>query len=444
MHEDAQRIRREIAYLTSRRRQIVYSFYYENKPISQIAAETVLPEGTVKWHLNKARHELKEGFSMERKIGRLGIAPVTALYIGHGGSPGRNGGPDYYLEEKLNLNIVYSVYHKPRTTAEIADELGVTPVYLEDRIQLLEGNGFLVRTTGNRYTTYVCFSPETHSEELFDKRLQMQYEAAKQLVNDFVPAVRAAVAAISDLYIPGGNRELFEAAAIFYGIINKCGIAMERDLSRYRILTTDGGDYNTYVTLDSQPSDPDYKPIFDRNRYLGCGSMYHHSQKYPSVSSWSVDTRLCSRQGMWQNNLTEDYEALYEFLIGNLPELPANSDKYKRLRERGFLTAENTVNIMILKDDPEHFHSLIPEPDDHIKRRFADYALESAMLEARSYPPHMQDLLITARVNNFISREPALMVMDLLYENGTFRPLTEQEKVASTLLMFSDTLPGQR
>ena len=76
--EDAQRIRREIAYLTSRRRQIVYSFYYENKPISQIAAETGLPEGTVKWHLNKARHELKEGFSMERKIGRLGIASITS------------------------------------------------------------------------------------------------------------------------------------------------------------------------------------------------------------------------------------------------------------------------------------------------------------------------------------------------------------------------------
>lgn len=124
--------------------------------------------------------------------------------------------------------------------------------------------------------------------------------------------------------------------------------------------------------------------------------------------------------------------------------ISSNSAKTKRLRERKFLTADNLVTIMILKDQPEHFDSLIPEPDARIKRQFADYALESAMLEARSYPPQMQDMLITMRAGDFISKETALMVMDILYENGTFRPLTEPEKVTSDLLMFSDVLPGQK
>ena len=141
-------LRREIAFLTQMRRRIVYSFYYENKPISSIAKETGIPEGTVKWHLNKARNDLKEGFTMERKIGKLGIKPIKATSLGHSGNPGSNGGPEHYLRNKLNLNIVYSVYHEPRTLAEIAEELGVTPVYIEDTVKELEANGFLVPKAG--------------------------------------------------------------------------------------------------------------------------------------------------------------------------------------------------------------------------------------------------------------------------------------------------------
>ena len=90
--DEIKHLRREVAFLTIKRRQIVYRFYYENKSISAISREMDIPEGTVKWHLNKARIELKEGFSMERKIGKLGLKPITAISIGHSGDPGANGG----------------------------------------------------------------------------------------------------------------------------------------------------------------------------------------------------------------------------------------------------------------------------------------------------------------------------------------------------------------
>ena len=57
--EELSRLRREIAFLKEKRRQIVYRFYYEDKSISVIAKEMEIPEGTVKWHLNKAKIELK-------------------------------------------------------------------------------------------------------------------------------------------------------------------------------------------------------------------------------------------------------------------------------------------------------------------------------------------------------------------------------------------------
>lgn len=439
--EEAIRLRREIAYLTERRRTIVYQFYYENKSISYIAQTLDIPEGTVKWHLNKARNELKEGFFMERKIGKLGMAPITATCYGHDGNPGGNSGPEYYLKDKLNLNIVYSVYFSPKTMEEIADELGVTPVYIEDRINFLEGNGFLTKISGNRFTTYVCFQPDTYSLELAENRIKMQMKAAEMLVKEYVPAVRAAVANMKEVYIPSGNRELLEAAAIFYGIAHKCGLSLNKDLSKYFIQTTAGGNFIATIDIPRTQSDPEYTPQLDDTSYWACGSMTRRSQKYPVVYSWSIDSRYCSRKGNWENNFTSDYEYLYEFINGNLSENAANIEKFNRLRERGFLSEKNEVNIMISKDSYESFADKIPSLDEKSKKKFANYALESAMMYARNYPTQMQDLVLYQMVCGFIGCQVAIMVMDILYHNGTFKPLTEREKITSDLIMFSDVLP---
>ena len=63
------------------------------------------------------------------------------------------------------------------------------------------------------------------------------------------------------------------------------------------------------------------------------------------------------------------------------------------------------------------------------------------MLSARRYPPQMQDLIIAWGVEGFIGSTVALMVMDILYGEGVFKPLTEEERVTANLLMFSDMLP---
>ena len=440
--EEIRLLRREIAFLTQKRRRIVYSFYYENKSIAQIAKEQGLPEGTVKWHLNKARNELKEGYKMNRPIGKLGLNPIVASGYGHSGNPGKHGrGPEYYLRDKLSLNIVYSVYYEPKTKQEIAEELGMTPVFAEDRIDYLEANGFLVKTAGDRYTTYVRFDPETYSQEREDTRLKKKMEIARLLIKEFVPKVREAVKDIEDVYIPGGNYELLEAAAIFYAITNNCWLPIKRDLSKYYIKTTDGGKYIAYVNLPAIQADPDYKRDFEHPSYWVCGDMTRWSEKYPSVYSWSVDTRYSSREGAWQNNCTADYEYLYEFLTGRITDEDASSEKFKRLRKRKYLSEDGQVNIMVIKGKKEDFFDRIPKLDDGLKQAFADFALEAATLEANDYPSQMRDLVISWMAGGFINAAVALMVMDILYADGTFKPLTEDEKITSNLIMFCDTMP---
>ena len=438
--EERDLLRREVAFLSAVRRRIIFLFYYENKTISYISKEMNIPEGTVKWHLNKAKIDLKEGLKMERKIGNLGLNPITAVCYGHSGNPGSNQGPESYIGDKLNLNIVYSVYHTPRTKEEIAEELGVTPVFIEDNIKLLEENGFLVKEKG-KYTTYVRFSKEKYSVEFNEKRSKIQLEIAELLAKEYAPLVIDAIKDVKDVYLPDGNPQLLYAAAIFDGIAEKCNISIKKDYSKYDIKTTAGGDFIAYVELKMECEDPDYVPTLKLPKYWACGSMTRLSDKYP-VYSWSIDTRYSSREGAWQNNLTSDYEYLYEVITGLIKESPATADKFNRLRERKFLTADGKVNVMMVKGEHKDFFDKIPYLNDELKAKYAGKALEFAMIEAKDYPPQMQDLIVGCEVGGFIGCKVALMVLDILYANGTLAPLTENERVSANLIMFSDKLPS--
>ncbi len=438
--EEIARLRWEVAFLTNERRRIVYAFYYENKSVSAIARETGLAEGTVKWHLNKARKELKEGIGMERRIGMLGIKPVEAVRFGHAGDP-TGGGPEEFLKDSLNLNIVYSVYDMPKTKKEIAQELGMTLTFIEERVQMLEDNGFLTRQAGKRYTTYVWFQPERKSLELEKIIRKKKLEIARRLAEHYVPKVRKAASEVKDIYIPGGNRQLLEAALIFYGVTNKCSLPVKRDLSRYLIKTTKGGSYIVFIYLKEEPKEADSKEDIDRTAYLCCGNMTRCSQKYPAVSSWTIDSRYSSRKGTWKNNLVSDYEYLYEFMTGAIADDLANKEKFARLRERRFLSEAFKVNLMVSKEDRNDFFEKIPELEEELKKAFVQDALEMASIEAQAYPPQMRDLVMDWNAGGFIGSDVAVMVMDILYGEGVFQELTEEERITSNLIMFSDVLP---
>lgn len=437
--EEIALLRREIGFLTKKRCEIVYAFYYENKTILKISSETGIPEGTVKWHLNKAKNDLKEGYIMERKIGNLGLYPVEALEIAHHGGVGDNGGPEYYLGDKLNLNIVYSTYFTPKTKAEIAEELGMTLVFIEDRIDYLEANGFLVKTAGDKYTTYVRFTPRTYSKENMEKILKKRKEAAEMLVREYVPKVREAIADVQDIYIPDGDRELLEATAIYYAVANKCTIKSGiRGLEKYSFRTTDGGNHSVTVNIKAVCIDPDYKMSIPSD-YWACGSMNRWSDKYP-VFAWSTDNKFTARTGTWKENLVSDYDALYEYMTGAIEENEANAEKFDRLHDRGLIW-DGKVNAIVVKGERRDFFGKLPALDEKTKSLFAEFALETAMAMAKEYPVHMQDLVVADFVEHFIGNTVAIMVLDILYENRTFRPLGKKEQYAINRIVFSDVLP---
>ena len=166
--------------------------------------------------------------------------------------------------------------------------------------------------------------------------------------------------------------------------------------------------------------------------------MNRGSCKYPCVGSWSIDSRFCSRVGGWQNNLTEDYEYVYEYIIGAIDDTSSNASKFARLRERKFIDDNGRVNIMVTHHDVYKLLENLPSLPQDQARRYIDAELEAQQLEARDYPEQMHELILNGNIS---PNSLAVLVLNKLYENGTFKPLTENEKVTSQLIMFSDKLP---
>lgn len=158
--ESVLKLQSEIAYLSKLQRRIVIAYYYENKKQAQIAKELNIPLGTVKWHLFESKKELKRGMDTMRTPSELKFNPVKLERIGISGSLGRDGNPTELLRGALSQNIVYSAYREPKTVNQIAEDLGVSPVYIESEAEALAEYGFLIEQKG-KYLGNVLLDEQT-------------------------------------------------------------------------------------------------------------------------------------------------------------------------------------------------------------------------------------------------------------------------------------------
>ena len=147
--EAVERLKKEIAYLSGLQRKIVIAYYIDHKKQEQIARELGIPVGTVKWHLFEAKKELKKGMGTVREASSLKYNPVRFVTRGITGSLGRKDVYDMF-GSPLVQNLCYAVRDNWKTINEIADDLGVSPVYLEGEAARLEEYGFL-KKKGEKY-----------------------------------------------------------------------------------------------------------------------------------------------------------------------------------------------------------------------------------------------------------------------------------------------------
>lgn len=114
-------------------RKIIVMYYYSQLPLAEIANRLNLPIGTVKSRLFEAKRKLKEGIDNMNALGKSSFLPAEFdCCFGYSCSKQHK-----LMEEKIPQQIVTICRNEPKTINEIADEMGVAPVYLESFIDKL-------------------------------------------------------------------------------------------------------------------------------------------------------------------------------------------------------------------------------------------------------------------------------------------------------------------
>ena len=174
-------LRRELALLSREYRECAVAYYFDGLSCGETAARLHISLEMVKYYLFKTRKILKEGIAMEREFGTKSYQPArfefNAVFSGSANMEYQN-----LFGRKLPGNILVSAYYTPMTVRQLAIELGVASVYLEDEIALLERYRLLTALPGGRYQTRLVIFTEDYMKEFF-----------RQAENDFTGDIGAIV-----------------------------------------------------------------------------------------------------------------------------------------------------------------------------------------------------------------------------------------------------------
>ncbi len=436
--EDAKNLRREIAYLSETQRKVVVMHYYDNLKLGEIAEKLSIPLGTVKWHLYEAKNSLKEGIEMKRTPGTLGINPVKFINMGHSGFVGSKGDTSDFLRNSLTQNIAYAAYHSPKTVNEIAQELGVSPIFIEDEVRNLEEYGFMDRLGGGKYRTNIYITETT--DEIDRKKQLLNEEYARILCEEYIPSVFEAVKKLdmSKIYIPDNDINLLLWTAVILAVGKKSmDIEIWKEFNKYSVKRKDGGDFVAVAEVE-----PDFD--LSRNRhYNTCGDMTRTNEKY-STGAWQFDTYYDSRAGGWRDSLESDFDSLYEHISGRISKDDVSLEKYQRLYEKGYLVKDgdkDKVTMIVSTYGGDEFMSLIPDPDEKLEKKLKKYCKDYYELTKDCVAGHMLPLHKTACKAKWTNGRMRMTVIEQLLKSGILTLPTEEQKAALTTVLFCDVLP---
>lgn len=147
-----------LSRLVSMYRDIIIRFYLKEQPISQIADDLNIPVGTVKWRLFSAKKDLKERFEAMNTIGKSAYAPADVnWYWGYNAM-----NPSILMRSsRICPQIMVICRSEAKTLNEIADEMGVSPVYLEDFIERMLEQRLIVSPAKGKYQANHCVFPRS-------------------------------------------------------------------------------------------------------------------------------------------------------------------------------------------------------------------------------------------------------------------------------------------
>ena len=154
--EDISELNYALSRLATLYREIVIRFYLKGQTVAQIAAEINCPVGTVKRRLFDAKQNIKERINNMNNVGKTAYAPADIDWFW--GYSMR--GAEAALKTEISRQAMVICAKDAKTINEIADEMGVAPIYLQEIIDKMVEEKLLVKPVKDKYIANVCIFPK--------------------------------------------------------------------------------------------------------------------------------------------------------------------------------------------------------------------------------------------------------------------------------------------
>ena len=169
---------RRIAYLTRAYREVMILFYLDGCSISEIAKQQGIKENTVRQRLFSARQKIRNEVEEMDQIEQKPVSLENLQFVIWGtGNPGW-GDPRNTCHRLFSRHVVWLCGKKPMLASEIAEELNVPTVYVEEELEILRKGengkyGLLRRLENGKYAVnFILFDKETiaKAHDLYTKQ----------------------------------------------------------------------------------------------------------------------------------------------------------------------------------------------------------------------------------------------------------------------------------
>ncbi len=176
------RVYRRIAFLTKAYREVMILFYIDGLSTAQIAARQGIGEGTVRQRLFSARQKIKSEVEEMAETYNKPVALDNINYVIWGTGNPLWGDPATVCERMFTNHVIWLCHKKPMSATEIAEELNVPTVYVEEELEILRKGengeyGLLRRLDNGKYAINFV---------LFDKDV---IEKANALYTEYLPKI---------------------------------------------------------------------------------------------------------------------------------------------------------------------------------------------------------------------------------------------------------------
>ncbi|MBR4083941.1 MAG: sigma-70 family RNA polymerase sigma factor [Lachnospiraceae bacterium] len=443
------KLQKEVAYLSKLQRRIVIAYYFENRKQADIARELEIPEGTVKWHLFEAKKELKRGMDKMREASELKFNPIKFEVYGVSGSVGTKS-PDEFLRSALSQNICYCIRKEAKTINEIAENLAVSPVFVEGEVEFLEEYGFLLKQK-DRYIANFLIEESTEAE------LLMYNDLNKQVAELFA----------NNLYEDLMNSGILEDSGILCNQTDdSIGAGELKKADKNYLLWT----LIPYITASSGKSLMDKKISFEEVATIrpdGAENIYHAEVLLGEMNlpeefaffkrfgpmwngigqqmMWQMDSPWSDRTNPMERNIPEEQERVMA-LYNQEKEDKLSKRDYAWLVERGYIKTNGDYDgdfksawQIVILTNPEIKNKLL-SVGERIKEKYqAEFeALKAPYVEAvlRTVPAHLRK--VKEFELQFIFHSDGwflLHCINVLLENGKLQLPTESQRKSLTTII---------